>query len=132
VCSAVKRRQIAPARDQTARQVAESARKLSRKLASRWGHLHRRERWWTRCTPSEAAKAEALRTGPDAFLRNEANFAGVGEAELRARKPVTKLREILAGFAGEAERIADIARRFGGAYFLASEQACGWRTIPRC
>ena len=36
-----------------------------------------------------AAKAEALRTGPDAFLRNEANFPGAGAAELRARKPVT-------------------------------------------
>jgi hypothetical protein len=33
---------------------------------------------------AEAAKGEALRTGPSAFLRNEANFPGVGEAELRA------------------------------------------------
>jgi len=46
----------------------------------------------TRCTPSEAAKAEALRTGPNALLRNEANFPGVGAgpvgrhaATLRAR-----------------------------------------------
>ena len=37
----------------------------------------------------KAAKAEVLRTGPDAFLRNEANFPGVGEAEPRAPKPVT-------------------------------------------
>ena len=62
--------------------------------------VHRRERWWTRCTPSEAAKAEALRTGPEPFLRNEANFPGAGEAEPRARKPVRKLLEILAGLRG--------------------------------
>jgi hypothetical protein len=33
-------------------------------------------------------------------LRNEANFPGAREAELCARKPVTKLREILADLRG--------------------------------
>jgi hypothetical protein len=31
-------------------------------------------------TTSKAAKAEALRTGPDAFLRNEANLPGATTA----------------------------------------------------
>jgi len=31
--------------------------------------VHRRERWWTRRSPSEAGKAEALRAGRDVFAK---------------------------------------------------------------
>ena len=48
-------------------------------------------------------QSRSAKNRPRRFLRNEANFPGVGEAELRARKPVTKLREILAGLRGGGE-----------------------------
>jgi hypothetical protein len=53
--------------------------------------VHRRERWRTRCTPSEAAKAEALRTGPTLFCETKPIFgagrSGASRAETGGETP---------------------------------------------
>ena len=71
------------------RPIAENSGSRAVQILSGRRGVHRRD-------PVYAFGSRALRTGPNALLRNEANFPGVGAAELRARKPVTKLREILA------------------------------------
>jgi hypothetical protein len=47
----------------------EPHRRLWTERTSSIVEFHRRERWRTRCTPSEAGKAEALRAGRDVFAK---------------------------------------------------------------
>ena len=50
--------------------------RFRRALEAAGVEIHRRERWWTRCTPSEADKAEAVRTGAELFETPTAGGGG--------------------------------------------------------